>query len=95
MKRLCTHVLFQWLFLDQISFEIKQKSKYKVNFNFIFILIEKKKYFKNILIFLEKIREPNQNFIAPAHVLLCTANLTFKHDDYFIARHVIMKFTIK
>jgi len=27
--------------IDQISFETKLKSKYKVNFNFILILIEK------------------------------------------------------
>ena len=43
--------------LDQISFETKQKSKYKVDFNFIFIPIE-----KNILeisyIFWKKSREP-------------------------------------
>ena len=30
MKRLC-FCLFQWLFFDQISFETKQKSKYKVD----------------------------------------------------------------
>ena len=50
MNYVCVLVLLQWLFLDQISFETKQKSKYKVDFNFIFLLIEK--------IFLEKIREP-------------------------------------
>ena len=56
MKRFCT-VLFQWLFLDQISFATKHKSKYQVDFNFIFISIEKK-YFGNILNFFEKTREP-------------------------------------
>ena len=39
---MCLLVLFQWLFLDQISSEIKQKSKYKVDFHFLFISIEKK-----------------------------------------------------
>ena len=34
-------VLFQWLFLDQTSFETKQKLKYEVYFNFIFISIKK------------------------------------------------------
>ena len=43
-------VLFQWPFLDQISVETKQKSKYKVDINSIFISIEKK-YFGNILNF--------------------------------------------
>ena len=37
----CVLVLFQWLFLDQIIFETKQKSKYKVDFHFIFISIKK------------------------------------------------------
>ena len=73
MKHLCT-VLFQWLFLDQISFETKQKSKHKVDFKFFFISIEKKIYFGNILNYFEKIREPIKfystlaiiyNFIAP------------------------------
>ena len=45
MKRFCT-VLFQWLFLDQISFATKHKSKYQVDFNFIFISIEKKIFWK-------------------------------------------------
>ena len=34
-------ILFQCLFLDKISFETKQKSKYKVSFNFILTSIEK------------------------------------------------------
>jgi len=36
--------------IDQISFETKEKSKYKVDFNFIFISIEQN-YFGNILNF--------------------------------------------
>ena len=51
LKRLCI-ILFQWLFLDQISFKTKQKSKYIVDFNYIFISIE------NILNFIEKIWDP-------------------------------------
>ena len=75
---MCVLDLFQLLFLDQISFEIKQKSKYKVDFNSIFISIE-----KNILElshFMEKIREPIKT------LLKTSANLTLYHDDYFIAR---------
>ena len=49
----CVRVLFQWLFLDQISFETKQNLKYEVYFNFIFISIEN-------FIFLN-IREPIKN----------------------------------
>ena len=41
MKRLYT-CLFQYISLDQISFETKQKSKCEVDFNFIFISLEKK-----------------------------------------------------
>jgi len=48
----CVTILFQWLFLDQISFKTKQKSKYIVDFNYIFITIE------NILNFIEKIWDP-------------------------------------
>jgi len=40
MKSLST-CLISMALLNQISFETKQKSKYKVDFNFIFILIEK------------------------------------------------------
>ena len=62
MKRLC-NCLISMALLNQISFETKQKSKYKVDFNFIFILIETK-YFGNILNFLEfKIDKVNNNFI--------------------------------
>ena len=34
------------MFLDQISFETKQKSKYKVDLNFIFISMKKKIFWK-------------------------------------------------
>ena len=62
MKRLC-NCLISMALLNQISFETKQKSKYKVDFNFIFILIETK-YFGNILNFLEfKNDKVNNNFI--------------------------------
>jgi len=40
MKRFCTYLISMAL-LNQISFETKQKSKYKVDFNFIFISIKK------------------------------------------------------
>ena len=43
--------------LNQLRFETKQKSKYKVDLNFVSISINKK-YFENILNFLVKIREP-------------------------------------
>ena len=58
------------MFLDQISFETKQQSKFKVDFNFIFISIEKK-YFAN---FFGENPGTNQNFIA--QVLFCIDNLT-------------------
>ena len=62
MKRLCTCLISMALF-KQISFETKQKSKYKVDFNFILILIETK-YFGNILNFLEfKNDKVHNNFI--------------------------------
>ena len=41
LRNVCVLILFQCLFLDQISFETNQKTKFKVDFNFIFILIEK------------------------------------------------------
>ena len=47
-------VFFQWLFLNQISFKTKQKSKYKVDFNFISFQL--KKIFLKYPNFLEKIR---------------------------------------
>ena len=37
LLNVCVLVLFQCLFLDEKSFETKQKSKYKFDFNFIFI----------------------------------------------------------
>ena len=40
--KVCVLVLFQWIFQDEISFETKQKSKYKVDFDLIFISIKKK-----------------------------------------------------
>ena len=62
MKRLC-NCLISMALLNQISFETKQKSKYKVDFNFILIIIETK-YFGNILNFLEfKNDKVNNNFI--------------------------------
>jgi len=57
---LCVLVLFQCLFLDQISFEKKQNSRYKVNFNFIFISIEKF-FFGNILNCFRENPGTNQN----------------------------------
>ena len=60
--KLCVLVLFQWLFLDQISFETVKKSKY--NFN-------RKKILE---IFFRENPGTNQNFIT--HALLCTANIT-------------------
>jgi len=56
LKRLCT--------LNQISFETKQKSKYKVYFNFIFISIE---FFLHYPNFFGGNPGTTQNFIA--HVL--------------------------
>jgi len=53
------------MFLDQISFETKQKSKYKVDFNFIFISIEK--IFWKYPKFVGENPGTNPNFIA--HVL--------------------------
>ena len=61
MKRLCTF-LFQWLVLDQITFETKQKSKNKVDSNFIFISIEK--YFGKYPKSVGENPGANQNFIA-------------------------------
>jgi len=61
--KVCVLVLFQWLFLDQISFETKQKSKYKVDFNFNFILIEEKIFWKYPKFYGED-SGTNQNFIA-------------------------------
>ena len=60
MKRLCACLIFQWLFLDQISFETTE-----VDFNFIFISIEKifwkyPKYFG---------KNPGTNRNIIAHVL--------------------------
>ena len=60
---MCVLVIFQWLFPDQISFETKQKSNYKVDFNFILISIEKKIFWKNPKFFGEN-PGTNQNFIA-------------------------------
>jgi hypothetical protein len=48
--------------MDQISFETKQKSKYKVDFNFIFIAIQKI-FWKYPKLFLEN-PGINQNCIA-------------------------------
>ena len=42
MKRLCTCLISMAISIDQIIYETKQKSKYKVDFNFIFIPILKK-----------------------------------------------------
>ena len=57
MKRLCTCLISMAISIDQISFETKQKSKYKVDFNFIFISIEKQIFWKYTKC-LEKIQEP-------------------------------------
>ena len=53
MKRLCTCLISMAVSIEHINFETKQKSNYKVDFNLIFISVEKK-YFGNILNFLEK-----------------------------------------
>ena len=50
--------------LNQISFETKQKSKYKVDFNFIFISIEKKYNFLKISFIFGENPGTNQNFMA-------------------------------
>ena len=46
----------------------------------LYIDFNGKKYFENIIKFLEKIREPIKT------LLKTSANLTLYHDDYFIAR---------
>ena len=61
MKCLCTYI-FQWLFPDQISFETKQESKYKVDLTLIFISI--KKIFWKHSKFFEENPGTNQNLIA-------------------------------
>ena len=66
MKRLCTCLISMAISLDQISFETKQKSKYKVDFNFNFISIEKKIFWKYPKLFGEN---PGTNQIFIAHVL--------------------------
>ena len=66
MKRLCVCLISIVISTDQISFETKQKSKYKVDFNFIFISIEKNIFWKYPKFFGEN-PGTNQNFTA--HVL--------------------------
>ena len=65
MKRVCI-CLISIAFLIQISFETRQKSKYKADFNLIFISFEKEIFWKYPRFFGEN-AGTNQNFIA--HVL--------------------------
>ena len=63
------------MFLDQISFETKQKSKYKVDFNFIFISIEK--IFWKYPNFFGENPGTNQNFIAHVHTFIMKLHNNF------------------
>ena len=81
LKRLCPY-LISMLFLDQISFKTKQKSKYIVDFNYIFISIE------NILNFIEKIWDPIKTLKHTCYnvqlILLYSTMITVQHVYYEI-----------